>query len=414
MNILIIHNRYQLAGGEDAVVQAEAELLKSYGHDVSVLEVDNDSIIGVWGKAKTAFSAIYSFSSRNLVSNAIAQHNIQVVHIHNFFPLLSPSVYDACRDAVVPVVQTLHNYRLGCPKAMPFREGRVCEECIGKALPLPAVLYGCYRGSRVESAVVASMLAVHRYRQTWQERVDGYIALTQFQKDKLVQAGLPSEKIYIKPNFVFTPDTIAETSYDGDYALFVGRLSEEKGVATLIDAYKQGNLSIPLKIVGDGPLNDVLQQQVRTLGLENMITFLGQQNKSVVLNLMRNAQFLVFPSIWYEGFPLTIAEAFACGLPVIAAKLGSMAEIVENGVTGLHFEAGNSVDLAAKITWATTHAEAMIAMRKHAHSMYQARYTPEANYQQLIEIYQLVINKNMSKLASISFSKSSLQSIDSN
>jgi glycosyltransferase involved in cell wall biosynthesis len=414
MNILIIHNRYQLAGGEDAVVQAEAELLKSYGHDVSVLEVDNDTIVGVWGKAKTAFSAIYSFPSRNLVSNAIAQHNIQVVHIHNFFPLLSPSVYDACRDAVVPVVQTLHNYRLGCPKAMPFREGRVCEECIGKALPLPAVLYGCYRGSRVESAVVASMLAVHRYRQTWQERVDGYIALTQFQKDKLVQAGLPSEKIYIKPNFVFTPDTIAETSYDGDYALFVGRLSEEKGVATLIDAYKQGNLSIPLKIVGDGPLNDVLQQQVRTLGLENMITFLGQQNKSVVLNLMRNAQFLVFPSIWYEGFPLTIAEAFACSLPVIAAKLGSMAEIVENGVTGLHFEAGNPVDLAAKITWATTHAEAMIAMRKHAHSIYQTRYTPEANYQQLIEIYQLVINKNMSKLASISFSKSSLQSIDSN
>ncbi|MBW4477274.1 MAG: glycosyltransferase [Tolypothrix brevis GSE-NOS-MK-07-07A] len=414
MNILIIHNRYQLAGGEDAVVQAEAELLKSYGHDVSVLEVDNDSIIGVWGKAKTAFSAIYSFSSRNLVSNAIAQHNIQVVHIHNFFPLLSPSVYDACRDAVVPVVQTLHNYRLGCPKAMPFREGRVCEECIGKALPLPAVVHGCYRGSRVESAVVASMLAVHRYRQTWQERVDGYIALTQFQKDKLVQAGLPSEKIYIKPNFVFTPDTIAKTSYDGDYALFVGRLSEEKGVATLIDAYKQGSLSIPLKIVGDGPLNDVLQQQVRTLGLENMITFLGRQNKSVVLNLMRNAQFLVFPSIWYEGFPLTIAEAFACSLPVIAAKLGSMAEIVENGVTGLHFEAGNPVDLAAKITWATTHAEAMIAMRKHAHSMYQTRYTPEANYHQLIEIYQLVINKNMSKLASISFSKSSLQSIDSN
>jgi glycosyltransferase involved in cell wall biosynthesis len=414
MNILIIHNRYQLAGGEDAVVQAEAELLKSYGHDVSVIEVDNDTIVGVWGKAKTAFSAIYSFSSRNLVSNAIAQHNIQVVHIHNFFPLLSPSVYDACRDAVVPVVQTLHNYRLGCPKAMPFREGRVCEECIGKALPLPAVVYGCYRGSRVESAVVASMLAVHRYRQTWQERVDGYIALTQFQKDKLVQAGLPSEKIYIKPNFVFTPDTIAENSSDGNYALFVGRLSEEKGVATLIDAYKQGSLSIPLKIVGDGPLNDVLQQQVRTLGLENMITFLGRQNKPVVLNLMRNAQFLVFPSIWYEGFPLTIAEAFACSLPVIAAKLGSMAEIVENGVTGLHFEAGSAVDLAAKITWATTHAEAMIAMRKHAHSMYQTRYTPEANYQQLIEIYQLVINKNMSKLASISISKSSLQSIDSN
>jgi glycosyltransferase involved in cell wall biosynthesis len=145
-----------------------------------------------------------------------------------------------------------------------------------------------------------------------------------------------------------------------------------------------------------------------------MITFLGRQNKPAVLNLMRNAQFLVFPSIWYEGFPLTIAEAFACGLPVIAAKLGSMAEIVENEVTGLHFEAGNSADFAAKIRWATTHPEAMIAMRKRAHSVYEARYTPEANYQQLIEIYQQVINKNMSKLASISFSESSLESIHSN
>ncbi len=415
MNILIIHNRYQFAGGEDAVVQAEAELLKTYGHAVSVLEVANNTIIGVWGKAKVAFSAIYSPSSKNLVSNAIAQHNSEVVHVHNFFPLLSPSVYDACRDTVVPVVQTLHNYRLGCLKAMLFREGRVCEDCIG-TLPLPGVIHGCYRDSRVESAVVATMLAVHRTRRTWQERVDAYIALTQFQKDKLVQAGLPNEKICIKPNFVFTPDTIAETSYDGDYALFVGRLSEEKGVATLIDAYKQGSsLSIPLKIVGEGPLNDVLQEQVRTLGLENMITFLGRQNKSVVLNLMRNAQFLVFPSIWYEGFPLTIAEAFACGLPVIAAKLGSMAEIVENEVTGLHFEAGNSTDLAAKIRWATTHPEAMIVMGKHAHSVYETHYTPEVNYQQLIEIYQQVINKTMSKPTSkLSCSESSLQSIHSN
>lgn len=391
MNILIIHNRYQLAGGEDAVVQAEAELLKSYGHDVSVLEVDNDTIIGVWGKAKAAFSAIYSFSSKNLVSNLIAQHNTEVVHIHNFFPLLSPSVYDACRDAVVPVVQTLHNYRLGCPKAMLFRDGRVCEDCIGKALPLPGVVHGCYRGSHVESAVVASMLAVHRWRQIWQERVDAYIALTQFQKDKLVQAGLPSEKIYIKPNFIFTSDSTAETGYNYDYALFVGRLSEEKGVATLIDAYKQATLSIPLKIVGDGPLKEVLQQEVQMSGLENMITFVGRQNKSVVLNLMRNAHFLVFPSIWYEGFPLTIAEAFSSSLPVITAKLGSMAEIVENEVTGLHFEAGNSKDLAAKIRWAITHPEVMSEMRKRAHSVYQAQYTPEANYQQLIKIYQQAI-----------------------
>ncbi len=391
MNILIVHNRYQLAGGEDAVVQAEAALLESYGHDVSVLEVDNDSIVEVWGKAKAAISAIYSPSSRNLVSHAIAHHRSDIVHVHNFFPLLSPAVYDACLSAKVPVVQTLHNYRLSCPKAMLFRNGQVCEDCLGKSLPLPGIVHGCYRGSPTQSAAVAAMLTFHTLRGTWQNRVDAYITLTNFQKNKMVQAGLPEAKIYIKPNFVVAPDFPLETSKSNNYALFVGRLSEEKGVATLIDAYAQGNLSIPLKIVGDGPMGEALRQQVQTKGLGEAIAFLGRQNKATVLELMHNAQFLVFPSIWYEGFPLTIAEAFACGLPVLAAKLGSMAEIVENKVTGLHFEVSNSQDLANKINWAISNPEALAAMGKNARCTYEAKYTPKVNYQQLIEIYQQVI-----------------------
>ena len=390
MNILIVHNCYQLAGGEDAVVQSEAKLLESHGHEVLVLEVHNDSIVGIWGKAKAALSAIYSPSSRSLVSDAIAQHQPDIVHVHNFFPLLSPAVYDACLNAKVPVVQTLHNYRLTCPKAMLFRDGRVCEDCVGKSIPLPGVLHGCYRGSYTQTAAVAAMLSVHHWRGTWQNRVNAYITLTNFQKNKMVQGGLPSAKIHVKPNFIFAPDFLTEQTQLGNYALFVGRLSEEKGVATLIDAYAQGEISIPLKIVGDGPISETLRQQVQTAGLEKTIAFLGRQDKATVLELMQNAQFLVFPSIWYEGFPLTIAEAFACGLPVIAPQLGSMAEIVEDEVTGLHFQVGNSADLAAKIRWAITHPESMIPMRKQAHSEYKAKYTPEANYQLLMKIYQQV------------------------
>ena len=405
MKILVAHNRYQFAGGEDAVVQAESELLKLNGHKVLVLEVNNDEIVGAWRKAKAASSAIYSPASKKLVRAEIARFHPDVVHIHNFFPLLSPAVYDACRDARVPVVQTLHNYRLGCPKATLFRNGKSCEDCIGKQVPWPSVVHGCYRGSRAQSTVVAAMIALHRLRGTWWERVDAYIALTRFQKEKMVQAGLPPEKIYIKPNFVFDLNSLTDVNVANEYALFVGRLSEEKGVSILIDAYMQNDLCLPLKIVGDGPLRWSLQERVQVAGLENAIKFIGQQDKSAVAALMRNARFLVFPSIWYEGFPLTIAEAFACSLPVLAPRLGSMAEIVEDGVTGLLFEAGNSQQLADKVRWAKAHPMEMIGMGKNARRVYEAHYTPESNYQQLMTIYQQFISSTLSNEAQTVVSK---------
>lgn len=404
MKILIAHNRYQYAGGEDVVVQAESVLLQSYGHEVLLWEVDNDRIVGPQEKVKAALSAVYSSTSKKLIREKFSHFHPDIVHVHNFFPLISPAVYDACQDVNIPVVQTLHNYRLGCPKATPLRDGKICEDCIGKVVPWSSIIHGCYRHSRVQSAAVATMLTVHTLRGTWQNRVNAYICLTNFHKDKMVQAGLPKDKIYIKPNFVVTPQFQSESRRTKNYALFVGRLSEEKGISTLIDAYAQSHLSIPLKIVGDGPmgemLGEMLGEQVDNRGLGEAIgqgtaaiAFLGRQSKETVLELMHHAQFLVFPSIWYEGFPLTIAEAFACGLPVIAPKLGSMAEIVEDGVTGLHFEAGNPQDLAAKIRWATTHPEAIDAMGKNALTTYKAKYTPEANYKLLMEVYHQVLNK---------------------
>ncbi len=403
MRILLLHNRYQLAGGEDAVVQAEKALLEANGHQVTLLEISNHDIKGVWEKANAAVSAIYSLASKQRVSAEIAHFHPDVVHVHNFFPLLSPSLYDACRDAGVPVVQTLHNYRLGCPNAMLLRNGKVCEDCLGKKMPWSGIVHGCYRGSRSQSAVTAAMLAVHWLRGTWQEQVDAYIVLTAFQKEKMVQAGLPKEKIHVKPNYVSQPKLSGGTKVLGGYALYVGRLSQEKSVGTLIEAYRQNGLRIPLKIVGDGPLRKLLQADVQAAGLEDVIKFMGQQDKLTVLTLMYDAQLLVFPSIWYETFGLTMVEAFACGLPVIASRLGSMAEIVEDGVTGLHFEAGNSAELADKMQWANEHPEAMICMGKNARRAYEAHYTPEINYQQLMTIYQGAINKvsSVSKLTYI-------------
>ncbi len=251
MKILSIHNRYQLAGGEDGVVQIEKSLLEVNGHQVYLLEVTNDDIKNAWDKVTTAVGAIYSYAAKKLVSQKINEFQPDVVHVHNFFPLLSPSIYDACQEHGVPVVQTLHNYRLACPKAIPFRDGKVCEDCFGKLIPWSGIVHGCYRNSRLQSSVVATMNSWHQLRGTWQKRVNGYIVFTQFQKEKMVQAGLPEQKIYIKPNFTFSVDFSDQSHQRHDYLLFVGRLSEEKGVAVLINAYLQHNLSTPLKIVGD-------------------------------------------------------------------------------------------------------------------------------------------------------------------
>jgi glycosyltransferase involved in cell wall biosynthesis len=397
MRVLILHNRYQISGGEDGVVRAEQALLEAHQHTVVVLEVSNDQITGVGNKLSTAIGAIYSLSSKQQVKAKIIHFKPDIVHVHNFFPLLSPAVYDACAEAGIPVVQTLHNYRLVCPRAMPFRDGRICEDCFGQSVPWPGVWHGCYRNSRVQSAVVATMIGWHHFRGTWQQRVDAYIALSDFQKQKLIQANLPEDRIFVKSNFVFDHKYAKDSNNEkqDDFALFVGRLSEEKGVEFLIDAYLEHQITLPLKIVGDGPLKQSLQE--KTVGLPN-ISFIGRKESKEVAQIMQQAQFLVFPSIWYEGFPLTIAEAYANKLPVIAPNLGTMSELVVDHGTGLHFESGNSADLASKIQWAIAHPESLEKMGESAYDTYQAAYTPDVNYRQLIYIYESVINRAKSLL----------------
>jgi glycosyltransferase involved in cell wall biosynthesis len=387
MKISILHNRYKLSGGEDGVVRAERALLAAHGHEVNVLEVDNDRIVGIWDKLSAAIGCIYSLPSKQRVSKLLAELSPDIVHVHNFFPILSPSIYDACRAAQIPVVQTLHNYRLVCPKAMPFRNDRICEDCFELTVPWPGVVHGCYRDSRWQTAAVTAMLGVHRLAGTWDDRVDAYIALSEFQKQVFVRSGIPADRLFVKPNFVF-PRELPTDGVRDDFALFVGRLSEEKGLAVLLDAYLQHGLTIPLQVVGDGPLRSMLEAKAASLP---HVTFLGRQDAQAVARLMQQAKFLVFPSIWYEGFPLTIVEAFANQLPVIAPNLGSMSEIIGDRVTGLHFESGNPTDLASKIQWAIAHPDALSEIGATAYSKYQNCYTPEANYRQLLDIYQSAI-----------------------
>lgn len=344
-------------------------------------EVSNIEIAGAWSRAKVAGQVIYNRAARRRVADELARHRPDIVHVHNFFPLLSPSVYYACRAAGVPVVQTLHNYRLLCSNALFFRDGRPCEDCLGKTVPWPGVWHGCYRQSRAATVPVVAMLTAHRAFGTWRKAVDRYIVMTEFAREKFIAGGLPADRIVVKPHFVDPAPAPGEGR--GGYALYAGRLSQEKGVQTLLSAWKQIGSTLPLKIVGDGPLATA----------QGGGEWLGRRSREEVFELMREAAVLIFPSICYETFGIAIAEAFAAGTPVIASRLGSMASLVEHGRTGLHFEAGNADDLAKQVRWFLEHPVEAQQMRRAARAEFEAKYTAERNYRMLMEIYQAAIQR---------------------
>ncbi|MGH2533359.1 MAG: glycosyltransferase family 4 protein [Thermomicrobiales bacterium] len=386
MRVLLVHNRYQYAGGEDAVFAAEGALLRQHGHEVVEYVDDNDRIDGI-NHLRLAVDTIWSRDAHARLRALIRERRPQVAHFHNTFPLISPAAYAACQAEGVAVVQTLHNYRLICPAANLFRDGRVCEDCLGRPLPWPGVRHACYRGSRAQTAVAAAMLTTHRLRRTWQRDVDLYIALTEFSRQKLIAGGLPPEKCVVKPNFI-EPDPGAKMTA-GDFFLFVGRLTVDKGVRTLLQAWRSGLPPTRLHIAGDGPLVATVEEATVATGIH----FWGRIPQSAVLDQMHGARALVFPSEWYESFPVTIVEAFACGLPVIAARLGAMPEIVDDGRTGILFTPGDAKDLAAKVAWAWDHPTELSRMGVEARREYEAKYTAEANYGLLKNIYARTIRQ---------------------
>jgi glycosyltransferase involved in cell wall biosynthesis len=386
MKILFVHNRYQNLGGEDLAAQVEMELLEKHGHTIDRFEVDNADIVGFYGSVKAALGTVYSLTSKRTFAARLKSFRPSVVHVFNFFPLLSPSIHYACHEAGVPVVQKISNFRLICPSALLMRDGNVCEDCVGKIIAWPGVLHACYRGSRAGSTVVATMIATHRFLGTWENVVDAYIARTNFSRDKLIKGGLPAGKITIIPSFA--PDPGGSGDASGGFALFAGRLSPEKGIATLLSAWDRLNGStIRLRIVGDGPL----REEVARRATGGRIEYLGGLSRKQVQALMHEAAVLIFPSVCYENFPLAIVEAFASGVPVVASEIGAMAEIIEDGRTGLHFRPGDPEDLATKIKWVTNHPAELGQMRRAARAEYLLKYTPERNYQLLTGTYDRAI-----------------------
>lgn len=380
LHLLVVHNAYQHRGGEDSVVESEIALLRSHGHEVETYSRSNDDI-ATMPATSVAIQTLWSSRSAGELSRLIESFRPDVIHVHNTLPLISPSIYWAAARAGVPVVQTLHNFRLMCLSALYLREGKVCEDCAGH-LPWRGVVRKCYRGSGAASAVLAGMLTLHRGLGTYRNKVSRYIALNDFCRNKFIEGGLPAELIVVKPNFVDAP---APLDIPRDGLLFVGRLSVEKGIESLA---KAASLlpNAKLRVAGDGPQAAMLD------GVQG-VKKLGSLPADAVRQEMNSALALVIPSIWYENFPRTIVEAFAAGLPVIVSRIGALAEIVTDGETGLLFEAGIAQDMADKFAWALAHPEQMAEMGRKARAKYEAEFTAERNYAQLIGIYESAIRE---------------------
>lgn len=380
MRILLVHNEYVHKGGEDVVLANEAALLESNGHDVRLATVSNKTIQGAAAQLRTALYTASSPCGTKWMRERLEESRPDLVHVHNFFPLLSPSIYAACNERGVPVVQTLHNYRTVCSNGMLLRNDHPCELCVTGS-PYQGVRHRCYRGSAIASLPLAHMIASHRAAGTWQRRVDRFIALTEFARSRFLAAGFPAEKVVAKPNFVADPGEPELPAGTAPHILFVGRLAAEKGIATLLRAWE--GLDIPLLVAGDGVMRAAVEASPSP-----HVKALGWRSGAEVAAEMGRCRFMVMPSEWYEGFPMTLVEAFSLGRPVLVSKLGSMAEVIEDGVTGLHVAPGDPADLAAKVRWAYDHPDAIAAMGRNARAVYEQRYTAERNYAQLMAIYE--------------------------
>jgi glycosyltransferase involved in cell wall biosynthesis len=386
MKVLLVHNRYQQRGGEDTVVDAEACLLSRRGIDVQRFDADNDAIHGAGAKI---LAAINQFSGspqiRSRIRRALKTFRPDVVHVHNWFPTISASIFRQAKSAGIPVVHTIHNYRLLCAGATLFRDGRVCEDCLGSTFRTAAIRHRCYRGSALGTAAATAGMLAHWTAGTWRNSVDQFIALTEFSRAKLVEGGLPAEKISVKPNFVEpAPEPGAG---DGGYFLYAGRLTEEKGLRVLLECWRNAPQLPPLFIVGDGPLR--AEVQFAAACIKN-VRWLGMQSSEEVVALMKRAKATLCPSLWYEGMPRVVIESLAVGTPVIASNIGGYPEMIVEGESGALFATGNAGALLGRIR-ELEERSALPNMRTDTRLRFLAAYTGQTNFSQLLDIYRVAM-----------------------
>ena len=382
MRVLLLHNRYQIQGGEDVVVAQEAAALRSSGVQVDIIETDNDSIVGLRSKLSATLNLAYSTAMRERVRERIRSWRADVMHVHNFFPRFTPSVYDAAADEGCGVVQTLHNYRLLCANAYLFRNEHLCTDCLKAKNALPGLLHRCYRNSFVGTAALSGMVLFHKVRRTWIERVDRFITLTTFAREMFIpHLELDPEKVIVKANLV--PD-IGTSERRKEYALFVGRLSPEKGINLMLRAARTGRAMLPIRIAGSGSMAVEVQQEAE----RGKIQFLGKKSTAEVHELLRGARVLMVPSIWHEaGVPLVVGEAFSAGVPVICCNIEPMVSVVKHEENGLLIPPNDENALADAIARVHTDDDLHAKMSRNARLTYERLYQPEPNIQQLLRIY---------------------------
>lgn len=381
MRVLLAHNSYLQPGGEDVAFQADAALLRDRGHDVRCYLVCNDQIPSM-GRGSLVRKTLWNRQASSEIRELIRSQRPDVLHLHNTFPLLSPSVAAAGRALGVPVVQTLHNYRLICPSAQLFRDRRLCSECVGRIVPWPSVVHRCYRGSRAASAMVALSAIEQRLTRRLGKSADIFVVLTESARVQFIDAGLQPERIIVRPNFL--PADPGRGTGAGGYALFAGRLSPEKGVKTLLDAWSLLTEPIDLKIVGDGPQQSV----VMTAATDSRIDYLGWRSRNEVIDLLKGAAVLIVPSLWSEGMPQIIVESLAVGTPVIASRLGAMAEMLRHGESGVLVTPGDASMLAEAVSHAVANADVLTSMRTEARRSFEQHYMAGRAYDLLMEIYE--------------------------
>lgn len=388
MKVLIVHNCYRTSApsGEDIVAKNERKLLEENGTDVVAYEKFNDDIdeSSTMKRIKLGLDCAWSRGTYAELLDVIKRVRPDVAHFHSIHPQISPSAYAACQEIGVPAVHTLHNYRYICPGALLHRDGRPCEDCVGQ-WPFHALRYRCYRGSLTATGALVWMITYNRWRGTFVNFVNRYVALTEFAASRLTAGGLPSERIEVKPNFLPNPPELFKERKKR-YAVFVGRLSAEKGVWTMLSAWRKVN-GLPLKILGDGPLRQDLETYALEKGIKN-VEFMGTRKREEVLSVVGSALLQVVPSEWYETFGMVVIEAYACGTPVIASRIGALAEIVLDGETGFHFEAGNAFNLAEKVNILAANPTLASRLGERAREVFDQKYTSEQNFKILMGIYQ--------------------------
>ena len=385
MHILQIHNFYQIPGGEDRVVDSERRLLEANGHSVVRYTMHNNDIKGYNLIKKIGFLAETVYSRRTLkeMNKLIDGERPDVAHIHNVFPVISPSVYYCLKRRRIPIVQSVHNYRFLCPNGLFYRNNAVCEKCKG-GNTFNCFFHKCYKDSFLLSGLYALTFWLHRKIRTFEKKIDRFIVLSCFAKDKFVKAGFPEEKIEVEENFLPQEEMSPDYNKKEDYAVFMGRVSKEKGLVTLLRVFRKIR-KLKLKIVGKGPLEDELQGYVAKNNISG-IEFLGYIPGDKRFGILQKARFNIVPSECYDNFPMSILESFSVGTPVIASKAGGLPEVVEDGKNGFLFEPGNAYDLTEKMEYASSNPDMALQMGKYAYKCAKEKYGPEKHYDRLMVI----------------------------